>query len=272
MRKIYNKLIRDNIPEIIASNGSTPKIHKLKKSEFISALKLKLREEVDELLEAKGANEIMNELTDISEVLDTILKLNNISKNKLYGEQKRKNAKRGAFGKRLFLEYVDEEEDIEIIDVIDKNDEVIKSVPTNEIYKNKLSHRIVHVLIFDEKDRLACQVRSKDKSFCPGCISTSVGGHVQSGELPEDAAKREMKEEIGKSGKLEFMFSEWFEGRGIKKLLYVFRSKVKPPFKLNPREVESMKHLSYDEIGKFKNTKIHPELKFIINFLKDAKS
>ena len=157
---------------------------------------------------------------------------------------------------------------IEMIEVIDDDGETLRSVPINEIYNKKLPHRIVHVLIFDKDLRLACQIRSKDKSFCPGCYSTSVGGHVSSGETPKMAAEREMLEEIGKTGELEPMFSSWYEDNDLRKLLYVYRSYVEPPFTLSKREVERIEYLDYDSIDKIPKNKIHPELKFILNLIK----
>lgn len=157
--------------------------------------------------------------------------------------------------------------EIEILDVIDVDGETVGTAVIDEIYQRRLPHRIAHVLIHDGAGKLACQIRSKNKSFCPGCYSTSVGGHVQSGELPEKAAKREMKEEIGKTGKLEFLFSEWYEGNGLKKLLFVFKSNAKLPFKLNAREVERIEYLDYDEIARIPKNKIHPELEFIVSKL-----
>jgi isopentenyldiphosphate isomerase len=161
----------------------------------------------------------------------------------------------------------------EFIDVVDENGTVISSATKKRIYKDKLCHQIVHVLIYDKFDRMICQVRSMAKEYCPGYISTSVGGHISSGELPEDAAKREMAEEIGKTGELEHLFSDWYEGEEkIRKILHVYKSGVRPPFTLNQEEVERMEHLSCDELKQLPDNKIHPELKFIINYLDNEKN
>lgn len=45
MERIYNKLVRDNIPEIIKSNGELPITRKLTKQEYKIALENKLEEE-----------------------------------------------------------------------------------------------------------------------------------------------------------------------------------------------------------------------------------
>lgn len=160
----------------------------------------------------------------------------------------------------------------EIIDVIDDDGNIINSATKSEIYSKKLSHQIVHVLIYDKNGRLACQVRSMSKDYCPGYISTSVGGHISSGESPEEAAKREMIEEIGKEGELEYLFSDWYEGEEkIKKILHIYKAKIDSPFILNKDEVERIEYLDYDEIMGLPKDKIHPELKFIIGKLTNEK-
>lgn len=156
---------------------------------------------------------------------------------------------------------------IEILDVIDVDGETVGTAPIGEIFAKKLPRRIVHVLIFDESGKLACQIRAKNKEYFPGFYSTSVGGHVRSGETPAQAGKREMKEEVGRVGNLEFLFSDWFDYEDNKMLLFVFKSDVKPPFKLNAREVERIEYLSYDEIKKIPEEKMHLELRFIVEKL-----
>jgi len=60
-----------------------------------------------------------------------------------------------------------------------------------------LVHRVVHVLVQDAAGRLYLQKRARNKDIQPGKWDTSVGGHVQPGEAVEQAARREMGEELG---------------------------------------------------------------------------
>ena len=108
-RKIYNKLIRDNIPEIIAENGGIAKMRKLDDKEFNAALKAKLLEEATELLEANTPEDILNELSDVSQVIESIAENNNLSLAEVEKQKENKKQKRGSFKKKLFLEYVDED-------------------------------------------------------------------------------------------------------------------------------------------------------------------
>ena len=48
--RVYNKLVRDNIPDIIRQQGETPVIRTLEDGEFLRCLEGKLREEVEEFL------------------------------------------------------------------------------------------------------------------------------------------------------------------------------------------------------------------------------
>ena len=66
---IYNKLVRDNIPEILQEKGKEYTGRTAEnKEEFFDKLKEKLQEEVDEFFESPSAEEI----ADIQEVLDAL--------------------------------------------------------------------------------------------------------------------------------------------------------------------------------------------------------
>jgi isopentenyldiphosphate isomerase len=161
----------------------------------------------------------------------------------------------------------------EMIDVIDDSGKIIGNASKTEIYEKKLPHGIVHVLIYDQNNLMACQIRSQKKDYRPGYISTSVGGHISSGETPVEAGLREMAEEIGKDGDLQHLFSQWYESeKGHRKILHVYRSDALPPFRLNPDEVEAIEWLSHDELKQLGDNKIHPELKFIIKYLENEEN
>jgi len=105
MRKIvkYNKLIRDRIPEIIKKAGWKPTVRKLKKAEFLKALKKKVLEEARELIRAKDKKGVINEIVDIQELIDTLTSEIGLSKPQIKKFQAVKRKKRVGFKKRLFL-------------------------------------------------------------------------------------------------------------------------------------------------------------------------
>ena len=97
--KEYNKLVRDNIPEIMLSKSVKPITRKLSDREFLLELNKKLLEEVNEYLES-GETE---ELADILEVVFAISESKNISKEQLEKTRMEKAEKRGAFENKIFL-------------------------------------------------------------------------------------------------------------------------------------------------------------------------
>ena len=105
MERIYNKLIRDNIPQIIESKGETPVVKTLDDAEYKSELEKKLYEEYKEVIEASGTDRI-EELADMIEVISALAKLENNSLDDVISIAHKKSEKRGAFDKKIFLEKV----------------------------------------------------------------------------------------------------------------------------------------------------------------------
>lgn len=105
MERIYNKLVRDNIPQIIESKGETPVIKTLDDVEYKSKLEKKLYEEYKEVIEASGADRV-EELADMIEVISALAKLENNSLDDVISIANKKSEKRGAFDKKIFLEKV----------------------------------------------------------------------------------------------------------------------------------------------------------------------
>jgi len=75
MKKVYEKLVRDNIPDIIKKSGKDCVIEIMDDVEYVKELNKKLAEEVDEYLSSGSIEEI----ADIMEVIYSILEVKNIS-------------------------------------------------------------------------------------------------------------------------------------------------------------------------------------------------
>ena len=100
--KVYNKLVRDKIPEIIKEKGDLAETRELSDLEYLKELNKKLKEEVVEYLEDNN----VEELADIVEVIYGILNAKNVSLDEFEKIRKDKVDKRGAFSKKIFLEKV----------------------------------------------------------------------------------------------------------------------------------------------------------------------
>ena len=99
MKDIYNKLVRDKIPEIIAGKGDIPKTKVLGDEEYYQALNQKLKEEVAEYFE----NCDIEELADIVEVILAIVKYRGVSEGDFEGMRLKKYNERGGFDERICL-------------------------------------------------------------------------------------------------------------------------------------------------------------------------
>ena len=105
MDQIYNKLVRDKIPEIIKSNGEIPVTHTLSDIEYKIELEKKLYEEYQEVLNATGKDRI-EELADMLEIIKNLAKLENTTLEEIITVAKEKSLKRGSFENKVFLERV----------------------------------------------------------------------------------------------------------------------------------------------------------------------
>jgi isopentenyl-diphosphate Delta-isomerase len=93
----------------------------------------------------------------------------------------------------------------EIFDVCDEQDRVIGTAPRSRVHAEWLLHRAVHVFVFNSRGQLLLQRRSATKDESPLKLTSSTSGHLGAGESYETAAIREMREEIGLTGPLEFL-------------------------------------------------------------------
>ena len=97
--KVYDKLIRDRIPEIIEASGSKCEVEVVSDKVALEYLYKKLGEEVEELLIDKN----LDEIADVMEVLFAIGKKYGSIEDDVLGRRSEKKDSRGGFEDNLIL-------------------------------------------------------------------------------------------------------------------------------------------------------------------------
>lgn len=97
---IYNKLVRDNIPDIIEANGMKCICTTLSDSEYVQKLDEKLSEELAEYQESKS----LEELADLLEVLKAVINARGWTWENLEQVRSEKAALRGDFSQKILLQ------------------------------------------------------------------------------------------------------------------------------------------------------------------------
>lgn len=93
----------------------------------------------------------------------------------------------------------------ELFDICDADDRVIGVAPRSEVHAKNWLHRAVHVFVFNPAGELLMHLRSATKDQYPSTFTSSASGHVSSGESYESSVERELWEELGLRGELEFL-------------------------------------------------------------------
>ncbi len=83
------------------------------------------------------------------------------------------------------------------MEVVDSMNRPLALMPLDEVHKQKLRHRSVLVLLFNQDNKIYLQKRSAKQPLYPKRWDVSAGGHVLAGESTVDTAIRELKTKIG---------------------------------------------------------------------------
>jgi len=144
----------------------------------------------------------------------------------------------------------------EILQLVDRTGRPTGRVPRSACHGDpELIQAVVHLHLFDTSGRMYLQKRALSKDLYPGRWDTGVGGHMAPGENPEQALRREAREELGielgdslGTGALErlepYVYSDDMETEYVFPFRLVFSGTPRP----NPEEVADGSFFTSEEI------------------------
>lgn len=142
----------------------------------------------------------------------------------------------------------------EYFDIVDEEGKPLyKEKRTNCHNGSKLLHPVVHIHVINSSNKLLLQKRALNKKIQPGKWDTSVGGHIISGEIVEDALVREAKEELGIDvdiNKILFLKKYIFESSIEREFVYSYIYFYDGEINFLKSEIDEVAFFSKDEIEK----------------------
>ena len=134
--------------------------------------------------------------------------------------------------------------------IVDEEGRVIGAATRGECHNgSNLLHPVVHLHVFNSRGEVYLQKRPEWKDIQPGKWDTSVGGHIDYGETPEQALVREVGEELGITEFVPERIGMYvFESRRERELVYVHRTIYDGPIRPSAEELDGGRFWSMDEI------------------------
>jgi 16S rRNA (adenine1518-N6/adenine1519-N6)-dimethyltransferase len=132
--------------------------------------------------------------------------------------------------------------------VVDETDRILRYAYRSEVHGDKSSHRAVHILIFNDAGEVYLQKRARWKDRHPLQWDSSAGGHVCAGEGYNEAAHRELQEELGIDVPLEKLLKLPASTRTDQEFIWLYRGNVDKAVRPNRREIEAGGFFSLDVV------------------------
>lgn len=138
----------------------------------------------------------------------------------------------------------------ELFPVVDELGNITGCITRGEAHSgSKVLHPVVHLHVFNSKGELYLQKRPEWKDIQPGKWDTSVGGHMDYGETPEQALAREVREELGITDFTPTFNGKYvFDSRRERELVYVNRTIYDGPVRPSAEELDGGRFWTLDEI------------------------
>lgn len=157
----------------------------------------------------------------------------------------------------------------ELFDRVNELDETLGTITRKEAHTNKdYIHRAVIILVYNTSGHILLQKRSMTKDMYAGAWATSCSGHVGAGQSYEEAAKRELWEELGikVTDSLEFLFKDLFRSPEETEYIAVFKYITDQPPKKSDEEVAEVKYFNFSnsvDKNQFNSLTKAPDLAFV---------
>ena len=139
----------------------------------------------------------------------------------------------------------------EIFPTVDESGKVTGSATRGECHGGTmLLHPVVHLHVFNSKGDIYLQRRPGWKDIQPGKWDTAVGGHVDYGETPEEALRREVREELGIGDFTPEPVDMYvFESKRERELVYVNRTTYDGEIRPSAEELDGGRFWTRQEIS-----------------------
>ena len=134
--------------------------------------------------------------------------------------------------------------------IVDEEGCVVGSATRGECHNgSRLLHPVVHLHVFNTAGDIYLQKRPEWKDMQPGKWDTAVGGHMDYGETPEEALRREVREELGITDFTpEFIGKYVFDSKRERELVYVNRTIYDGPVRPSTEELDGGRFWTMAEI------------------------
>jgi isopentenyldiphosphate isomerase len=137
----------------------------------------------------------------------------------------------------------------ELVDVIDAEGRTVGTVTRRRMRAERLPHRCVYVLVFNGRGELFVHLRTATKDLYPAHWDVTVGGVPAAGEGPDEAARREVGEELGVAVEPERLFPFAYADAHTVVQGMVYRVRHDGPFALQAEEVVCGEFVALAEVA-----------------------
>lgn len=141
----------------------------------------------------------------------------------------------------------------ELVDVVDEDDRVVATVDRRRMRAARMRHRATFVVVNRSDGRLLVHRRSDAKDLWPGRWDLAVGGVLATGEAWDDAARRELHEELGVTGEIEPLGSSTYTDDDVDLVARTYRVVHDGPFRFTDGEVVEVRWVDRAELARLRD-------------------